>query len=221
MTMVPLGSNFMMGSTSGLAVQAPTLAPHRSPTQMLTPSGSRSTELVEPQLLPSCSRAHPSMVVYGLGMWFVGAVSAWPATTIGRPVMAAMTIADTERRSFFRDMVSHPRWVGSLGEGDNGGDGDARARCAARYHVRLPVRESPPTLRSGAPTRPCWSRRPAVGRPSGDERDESNYAPDSCCTPDPCRARSRGGSRTRPVRPQHGLHRSPDLGGNPRSHRGR
>ena len=43
-------------------------APHRSPTQMLLPSRSISTALVEPHDLPAGSLAQFSMVRYGLGL---------------------------------------------------------------------------------------------------------------------------------------------------------
>src|ERR1043166_6565243 len=69
-TSLPLASNLSTGSSVD-----PTqlLAPHRSATQMLTPSLSMSTALVDPQVRPSGILAQPSTVWYGLGRSFTGA----------------------------------------------------------------------------------------------------------------------------------------------------
>src|SRR3970040_2290769 len=61
----------------------------RSATQMLTPSRSISTALVEPQVRPSGSLAQPVIVSYGFGRSLVGGIdalppacaAAWPART--------------------------------------------------------------------------------------------------------------------------------------------
>src|SRR5205085_1633712 len=47
-------------------------APHRSATQMLSPSLSVPTPLVDPQVRPAGIFAHPTMVSYGLGSLLVG-----------------------------------------------------------------------------------------------------------------------------------------------------
>ena len=43
-----------------------------------------------------------------MGMWFVGIMSAWAATIIGRTDMAATATADAERKWFLRDMGRSP-----------------------------------------------------------------------------------------------------------------
>ena len=53
-------------------------APQRSATQIDLPSLSTSTALVDPQLLPSGSFAHPSTLWYGLGASLVGWTAACP-----------------------------------------------------------------------------------------------------------------------------------------------
>src|SRR5260370_26478473 len=63
-TSLPDESNLRM---DGSVLPAQLFAPHRSATQMLLPSRSISTALVEPQGLPSGSFAQFSTVRYGLG----------------------------------------------------------------------------------------------------------------------------------------------------------
>src|SRR5579863_9040881 len=80
---LPAASNLRMGSS---VLPAQLLAPHRSATQMLWPSRSMSTALVDPQVLPSGSLAQFSIVRYGLGAEFSCAhkltpIAAIPAAT--------------------------------------------------------------------------------------------------------------------------------------------
>src|ERR1700752_4385185 len=69
------------------------LAPQRSATQMLRPSLSISTALVEPHVRPSGILKKCSIVVYGLGAEFVGAlvVGAWARTPTYHALMRATT----------------------------------------------------------------------------------------------------------------------------------
>ena len=69
-TRVPLASNFSTVATGCIWLVARSrqeLAPHRSPTQIDRPSLSTSTALVDPQVRPAGSLAHPSTVWYGFG----------------------------------------------------------------------------------------------------------------------------------------------------------
>src|SRR5499426_1750106 len=56
-------------------------APHLSATQMDLPSGSISTALVDPHVLPSGIFAQFSIVRYGLGKSFTGLRSPWENTS--------------------------------------------------------------------------------------------------------------------------------------------
>src|SRR5215471_16757601 len=67
LTRLPEGSNLSTGSS---VLPAQLLAPHRSATQMLLPSRSISTALVDPHILASGSFAQFSIVRYGLGYEF-------------------------------------------------------------------------------------------------------------------------------------------------------
>ena len=77
----PVESNLRTGSR---LEPAQLLAPHRSATQMLTPSRSISTALVEPQVRPSGILAQPSTVRYGLGWSLLGCAAAWGAAVLGQ-----------------------------------------------------------------------------------------------------------------------------------------
>src|SRR5437867_5621693 len=97
-TRLPLESNFRI---DGSVEDAQLFAPHRSATQMLEPSRSISTALVEPQLRPSGSFAHPSTVRYGLGRSLTGrsllcASAPIPIVAIG--TRATTRAAGTKRR---------------------------------------------------------------------------------------------------------------------------
>src|SRR4051794_37058137 len=69
-TSFPFGSNFNTGSSVD-----PThaFAPQRSATQILWPSLSIATALVEPHVRPSGIFAQPSTVRYGFGLSLIGA----------------------------------------------------------------------------------------------------------------------------------------------------
>src|SRR6185436_16265754 len=67
-------------------------APHRSATQMLTPSLSMSTALVDPHFRPSGIFAQPSTAVYGLGASLVG-LSAWARGRAGERARATNAAA--------------------------------------------------------------------------------------------------------------------------------
>src|SRR5688572_13189291 len=71
-TRLPLASNLRTGSSVLFVRQPLWFVEQRSATQMLVPSGSTSTALVEPQLRPAGIFAQPSIVRYGLGSEFVG-----------------------------------------------------------------------------------------------------------------------------------------------------
>src|SRR5262245_12052133 len=74
-TILPLWSNLhtvWSGAISPLARSQQEFAWQRSATQMLRPSLSMSTALVEPHVRPSGSLAQPSIVLYGLGRSLVG-----------------------------------------------------------------------------------------------------------------------------------------------------
>src|SRR6185503_13167131 len=70
-TTFPVASNLSIGSSVELRQL---FVPQRSATQMLFPSRSISTALVEPQVRPSGSFAQPSIVRYGFGRSLVGVV---------------------------------------------------------------------------------------------------------------------------------------------------
>jgi hypothetical protein len=74
-TMLPFASNLKIEARFE---PAQLFAPHRSATQMLTPSLSISTALVDPHVRPSGSFAHPAIVSYGFGRSLVGAIVALP-----------------------------------------------------------------------------------------------------------------------------------------------
>src|SRR5215213_5957350 len=96
-TRFPFASNFRIGSTFAESRQL--FAPHRSATQMLVPSGSISTALVEPQVRPAGIFAQPSMVRYGLGKSLTGAIvavlvdGASATCAVAQPVTATITVA--------------------------------------------------------------------------------------------------------------------------------
>src|SRR6185436_20841833 len=82
-TNLPVASNF---STDGRSDILPVVrsrhelplgvcGPQRSATQIDLPSLSTSTALVDPHVRPSGSFAHPSILWYGFGPSFVGAVA--------------------------------------------------------------------------------------------------------------------------------------------------
>src|SRR5687767_5984569 len=69
-TILPLGSNLntvLSGDISPLARSQHEFTWQRSATQMLLPSRSMSTALVDPHVRPSGSFAQPSIVLYGFG----------------------------------------------------------------------------------------------------------------------------------------------------------
>src|SRR5688500_12154037 len=76
-TRLPFASNFR---TEGRFDPAQLFCPQRSPTQMLTPSLSISTALVDPHARPSGSFAQPAIVWYGFGASLVGGIVALPPT---------------------------------------------------------------------------------------------------------------------------------------------
>src|SRR6188508_149170 len=76
-TRLPLASNLRI---AGRSEPVQEFWPQRSATQMLTPSLSISTALVEPQVRPSGSLAHPVIVWYGFGRSLVGVMVADPPT---------------------------------------------------------------------------------------------------------------------------------------------
>src|SRR5688572_17716326 len=76
LTRLPFASNFRI---DGRLEPTHELAPQRSATQMLTPSLSMPTPLVDPQVRPSGILAQPTTVSYGLGCLFVGSAAGTPA----------------------------------------------------------------------------------------------------------------------------------------------
>src|ERR1700677_574056 len=81
-TSLPEASNLRTG---GSFLPAQLLTPQRSATQILLPSRSTSTALVDPHILPSGSFAQFSMVTYGLGCEFgVASVCAQAKAAIQR-----------------------------------------------------------------------------------------------------------------------------------------
>src|SRR5689334_10061329 len=93
-TRLPESSNFRIGATLSLPAQE--FAPHRSPTQMLLPSRSISTALVDPQVLPSGSFAQPSTVRYGLG-WELGAAFGCASAIAPNTVICAAASVNLNR----------------------------------------------------------------------------------------------------------------------------
>src|ERR1035437_943743 len=71
--------------------------PQRSATQMLVPSLSISTALVEPHARPSGSFAHPSIVWYGLGALLVGCALACARATTPDERSAATAARSVDR----------------------------------------------------------------------------------------------------------------------------
>src|SRR5229473_5642986 len=81
-------------------------APHRSAIQMLRPSLSMSTALVEPQTLPSGSLKNSLMVVYGFGASLVGGIPVWACTR--HPSNATAATIGANRTSFMRTDIAAP-----------------------------------------------------------------------------------------------------------------
>src|SRR5687768_11209786 len=98
-TRLPFASNLRI---AGRLEEPQLLAPQRSATQMLVPSGSMSTALVEPHVRPSGSFAHPSTVRYGFGEslvgWTLACAPAASADVASRTT--TRTIERSDRRSF-------------------------------------------------------------------------------------------------------------------------
>ena len=69
-TILPFGSNLntvLSGDISLVLMSKQLFTAQRSATQMLLPSRSMSTALVDPHVRPSGSFAQPSIVLYGFG----------------------------------------------------------------------------------------------------------------------------------------------------------
>jgi hypothetical protein len=93
-TSVPFESNLSTGSSVEVAQL---FVPHRSATQILLPSRSMSTALVEPHVRPSGIFAQSATVVYGLGALLIGAMFACAA--IGAASANQPSVASAEART--------------------------------------------------------------------------------------------------------------------------
>src|SRR5262245_15687841 len=97
-TSLPEAANLRIGGSGeseqanglpGLISDGGAKAPQRSATQTLTPSGSMSTALVEPQARPSGNFAQFSIERYGLGAELVGATVCAVASAARMPIATA------------------------------------------------------------------------------------------------------------------------------------
>src|SRR5687767_15150472 len=90
-TSLPVASNLRIGSSVDVRQL---FAEQRSATQMLLPSLSMSTALVEPHVRPS-SFAHPSTVRYGFGRSLTAGIEALPRGIDERSTCACSVALET------------------------------------------------------------------------------------------------------------------------------
>src|ERR1041384_4675151 len=131
-TMVPVESNSRTGSSFE---PAQVLAPQRSATQMLVPSGSISTALVAPHVRPAGIFAQFSMVRYGLGRSLVGRSDVCAAAGAPSPASApARAARRLERAANMGENV-----LGCRGSGRGGAPEPRSKGVAGSSHCEPPL----------------------------------------------------------------------------------